>query len=182
MPTFRFLQKEGRNLPRSESEPKVKNRVTDWLEIQKYSDPGEEAYVIRRDLNSRKIEVSNSGDRAVKVKITTDPTSVVKWSDSTFPVHFQGDRGKPRGMDYVNPPGDSFPGVSFTIKPGESRFLGINPYEGPLQYLHILDPATDQPIGIPIETRHNTQIYVLRRGIQGWFFQPFQSSGFSSRY
>jgi len=180
IPAFRFLQLDRRGFPSSSLDQIQQNKVKDWLVDQRYSDPGEEAYVTRRDLGARRVEFSNSGNKAVKVKITSDPNTVVKWSSLTYPVHFKGDVGSPRGMDYVRPSGQDFPGTSFIIQPSQSVFIALNPYEGPMQYFHILDIDTDQSIGLPIEARHNAQIFVLRQGIQGWFFQTFQSTGFKA--
>lgn len=161
------------------------NNVTLWLQSQRYADVGEEAYVERRNLDLRKIEISNSGSYPVKVKITTDPNTVLKWPDqvtpaTAFPVHFAKDKPRPRGMEYVIPDGDQFPGVSKIIPPGPSVYLGVNPVDGPPQYMHILDPDTEVAIGQPINIRRDVQIFVLREGIQGWFFQCFRSSGYKS--
>lgn len=162
-------------------EQRMQNTVVDWLLDQKYADPGEEAYVIRRDLSVRRIEVSNGGRDPVLVKITTDSRTVLKNSELAYPTHFPEDIPVPRGQDYVIPSADQFPGASFVVYPGTSRFIGVNPIDGPLQYMHCLDPESGKPLGIPIELRHNAQIFVLREGNQGYFFQPFQSTGFSSK-
>lgn len=156
------------------------NKVVDWLQDQKYADPGEEAYVTRRDLGARRIQVDNAGSKPVMIKITTDPSSVLKWSELTFPTHFPGDRPIPRGVDYVHPNATTYQGTTFLIYANESRFLGLNPYDGPLQYMCAFDPHSGNPVGNPIEIAHNAQIFVLREGIQGWFFSPFQTAGYRS--
>lgn len=156
------------------------NKTVDWLEAQRYSDPGEEAYVTRRDLGARRVQVDNAGSKPVMIKITTDPKTVVKWSELTYPTYFTDQTPIPRGMDYEKLNASEYPGTTFLIYPDESRFLGLNPYDGPIQFMHILDPHTGNPVGNPIELRHNAQNFVLREGIQGWFFQPFQSTGYRS--
>jgi len=178
---FRFLPLDKTAYVYPPQDQLRENRVVDWLTAQKYADPGEGAYVTRRDLGLKRVEVSNSGRTPILVKITTDPETVVRWSNLTIPTHFQGESGTPRGMSYVRPSGQDFPGTSFVINPGTSRFIGVNPPEGPLQMCHILDPSTQIPIGQPIAIRHNLNILVAREGIQGWFFQAMKSTGFHSR-
>ena len=178
---------KSRGLPRQRGPPLrpqeslQQNKVVDWLVNQRYADPGEEAYVERRDLGVRRVEVSNSGSESVMVKITTDSRTVLRPSELTFPVHYANDPRQPIGQNYVRPNGDQFPGVSFTLAPGEARFIGLNPYDGPMQYFHILDPDTGEAIGQQIEARHNACNYVLREGLQGWFFHAFGSTGFSAK-
>lgn len=169
------------NFPRGTRKLQMENKVVDWLLEQKYADPGEEAYVIRRDLGVRRIEISNSGSQAVMIKITTDPNTVLKNSETTYPTRYVEDIPIPLGQDYVLPSAEDFPGVTFLVYPGESRFIGVNPYDGPMQYMHPLDSVTGEPLGLPIELRHNAQIFVLREGAQGYFFQAMKSSGFSTK-
>lgn len=181
---FRFLPLDRtayvRDLSGSQAQIQ-ENVVKDWLLAQRYADPGEESYVARRDLSIRRIEVSNSGTRPILVKITTDANTVVAPSELTYPVHFQGDVGRPRGMDYVRSSGQDFPGTSLTVRPGTSFFIGVGPKGAPQQFAHILDPRTQIPIGQPIAIREDLQILVAREGNQGWFFQAMRSTGFKAQ-
>jgi hypothetical protein len=184
LPRLKYLlenlsaQKPPRTVAPRPPPPDPVNVVVDWLKLQNFSDPGEEAYVQRRNLNTRKIELQHSGTKPVLIKITSDPKTVVSWSELSLPWSPRF----PRGMDYQTPNGKTFPGTKFILQPGTSRFLAINSYDGPIQYMHILDPISENSIGLPMETRHNAQIFVLREGIQGYFFQTFGSTGYEAKY
>jgi len=47
------------------------NTVADYNKLQGMTNPADQAYQIRRDINARYITVENSGQRPIKVAITT---------------------------------------------------------------------------------------------------------------
>jgi len=73
------------------------------------------------------------------------------------------------------------PKLQFVLQPGDVKPLGINSHGSSLQFVHILDPITQKPVGSPFPIRSNAQQLVLRDGLNMWFVQAFQTPGFAVR-
>lgn len=78
-------------------------------------------------------------------------------------------------MPYYDGP---LPDPQFTLKGGEIKNVGVNLFDGPMQYIHILDPITKKPVGKPYALRHDANSFVLRDGVNMWLVQPFKTYGF----
>jgi hypothetical protein len=124
------------------------NIVRDWEKLQGYTDVSDEIIQIRRDLNSRHVSIENSGQRPVSIAIASY---------------------------YDCPP---TPNINFTLQAGEVKNIGVNTMDGPIQYIHMLDPVTKKHVGSPYPLHHNIQSFVLRDGLNKWFVQGFQTAGF----
>ncbi len=72
--------------------------------------------------------------------------------------------------------GSPIPGIQFVLQGGETRDLGINTVDGPIQYIYILDPRTSKLLGTPYPMRHDAQSFVLRDGIQKWYVHAFKKA------
>jgi hypothetical protein len=78
-------------------------------------------------------------------------------------------------MPYYDGP---VPNAQFTLKGGEIKNVGVNLFDGPMQYIHILDPITKKPVGHPYALRHDANSFVLRDGVNLWFIQSFKTYGY----
>lgn len=74
--------------------------------------------------------------------------------------------------------GDPLPQIQFILEPGEVKAMGINSVGSPMQYIHILDPATGRRSGHCTSFRTDCNQFVLREGMNGWFVQFFQRTAF----
>jgi hypothetical protein len=78
-------------------------------------------------------------------------------------------------MPYYNGP---LPTAQMTLKGGEIKNIAVNVVDGPIQYIHLLDPITRKPVGNPTALRTDSNSFVLRDGINMWFVQAFKTYGF----
>ena len=124
------------------------NITRDWNMAQGFSNPADETVMIRRDLDLRKVSVENSS-----------PDNEVCCAVTTY---YQG----------------PLPKAQFSLECGEIKYIGINTIGGPMQYLWYLDLQTGNPLGTPTPFRTDCNQFVLRQGLNRWFVQAFQSSGF----
>lgn len=70
------------------------------------------------------------------------------------------------------------PNPQFTLEGGEIINVGVNLPDGPLQFIHIIDPKSKKIIGAPYGLRHDANSFVLRDGINMWFVQAFKTYGY----
>lgn len=130
------------------SEDRKYNIARDWNKAQGFSNPADETVMIRRDIDLRKVSVENSS-----------PDSAVSCAVTPY---YEGPLPKPQ----------------FRLSPGEIMYIGINTIGGPMQYLWYLDCKSGRPLGTPAPFRTDSNQFVLRAGLNRWFVQAFQSSGF----
>lgn len=128
--------------------PGTYNIVRDWEKLQGYTDISDEYIQTRRDLNSRCVSIQNSAYRPIAVAIATY---------------------------YDTPP---IPNINFYLAPGQIRNVGINTPDGPLQYIHLLDPVTKKPVCWPSPLANDAQQFVIRDGLNSWYVQHFKIAGF----
>jgi hypothetical protein len=127
------------------------NIVRDWDKLQGFTSPTDSHIQIKRDINSRLVTIENSSERDVGIAITT----------------FYGDYSP-----------DKTPKLQFILKGGEVKSIGINSIGSPMQYIHILDPQNGKRIGQCTSFRTDSNQFVLRDGLNGWFVQFFQRTAF----
>jgi hypothetical protein len=127
---------------------KAYNIVRDWDMAQGFGDPSDEIVYIRRDLDIRHISIENSGERLIAIAITTYPQ------------------------------GGPVPKPNFVLRGGGVKHVGVNTIGGPMQYIWMLDPVNGKCVGYPFPLRTDTNQFVLRDGLNLWWVQAFQSSGF----
>lgn len=70
------------------------------------------------------------------------------------------------------------PSPQFTLNGGEIKNVGVNTHDGPMQYIHIIDPITKKIVGSPYALRTDSNSFVLRDGINKWFIQAFKTYGY----
>ena len=99
---------------------------------------------IRRDLNVRHISVENSS----------------KTNEIGFAISI-----------YLST--EKTPPIQYTLKPGESIFLAVNPNDSYPQFLYIIDAKTNLLLGDPQILATNANIFVLREGLNKWWVQKF---------
>lgn len=124
------------------------NIVRDWNMAQGFADPSDEISYIKRDIDIRRVTVENSGERAIAIGIT------------------------------AYPPSGPVPKPNFILKGGEIKDLGINTIGGPMQYIWLLDPVNGKVVGNPAPFRTDCNQFVVRDGLNLFWVQAFQSSGF----
>lgn len=124
------------------------NITRDWNQSQGFSNPADETVMIRRDLDIRKVSVENSS-----------PDNPMGMAVTTY---YQG----------------PLPKIQAILQPGEVKYIGINTIGGPMQFLWMLDVQTKNPVGEPTPFRTDCNQFVLRQGLNKWFVQAFQTSGF----
>jgi hypothetical protein len=66
------------------------------------------------------------------------------------------------------------PKMQFVVGPGEVKNIQINSFGGPMQFIHLLDPITEEPIGAPTAFRTDANSFVLRDGINKVFVHFFR--------
>ena len=124
------------------------NIVRDWNMAQGFGDSSDEIAYIKRDLDLRHVTVENSGERLIGVGITTYPQ------------------------------GGPIPKPNFILRGGEIKDVGINTIGGPMQYIWLLDPINGKPVGNTYPFRTDSNQYVIRDGVNMFWVQAFQSSGY----
>jgi hypothetical protein len=82
------------------------------------------------------------------------------------------------GIAIVPYPSDPIPDIQYVLAGGEVKNLGINTVDGPMQFLHLLDPITKERVGSTGCFRTDCQSFVLRDGLQKWYIHYFKSAGF----
>jgi hypothetical protein len=93
-------------------------------------------------------------------------------------VSVENSSRRPISIAVVPYPGGPIPPPLHTLQGGEIINVGVNPVDGPMQYLHILDPISHRPVGVATPFRTDSNSFVLRDGLQKWFVQAFQSTGY----
>ncbi len=78
-------------------------------------------------------------------------------------------------MPYYDGP---LPNSQFTLQGGDIINVAVNNVDGPMQYIHILDPKSKKYVGKPYPLRTDSNSFVLRDGINMWFVQAFKTYGF----
>jgi len=124
------------------------NISRDWNMAQGFSNPADETVMIRRDIDIRKVSVENSS-----------PDNPLRCAITTY---------------YEGP----LPNTEFTLSPGEVKYVAINTIGGPMQFLWYMDMRSGRPLGTPTPFRTDCNQFVLRQGLNRWFVQSFQTSGF----
>lgn len=127
------------------------NHVYDYNKLNGVDHPSQNSWQIRRNIDARAITVENSSTRPVGVAISTGGCC------------------------------DSFqPKMQFIIEGGEVKFLGINSYGDPLQFIHLLDPTTGKPVGHSCPLSNDSNQYVLRDGLNAWWTQRYKNTGYKA--
>ena len=150
----------------------VSNDVRDWNMLQGMTHQSDEHIQRRRDLDARLISVESalpkdlsgcSPGKRLAVAITTVPC-------------------------FIESVPDLIPMTQFRLSPGETRAVGINPYESTPQYLFIFDSVEydaglRKPLAEPYRLSSDGQIFVVREGYHDgeYYIQSFQTSGYSSK-
>jgi hypothetical protein len=142
------------------------NIVRDWNQLQGYTNPADEMVQIRRDLNSRRVSIENSSERPIGVAITSFYT-VPSWNE-------EPNRTNPPTQLNLAP--KLLP--NFYLAGGEVKYIAINTMDGPMQYVHLLDPDTGLPVSNPTPFTTGANQFVLRDGIQKWWVQRFAQRNF----
>jgi hypothetical protein len=78
-------------------------------------------------------------------------------------------------MPYYDGP---IPTAQFTLRGGEIKNVAVNNVDGPMQYLHLLDPVTKKIVGRCCPLRTDCNSFVLRDGINMWFAQAYKTYGY----
>lgn len=65
--------------------------------------------------------------------------------------------------------------VTVALKPRETRVLGMNTRDDPVQFVVAVDPKTRRDIGTVREIPSDATNLVFREGINGWFVQSFKN-------
>lgn len=65
------------------------------------------------------------------------------------------------------------PKLDFVLKGGQIINLAINTIDGPMQFIHFVDIKTGKPTGSPTSFRTDSNQFVLRQGMSGWFVQTY---------
>jgi hypothetical protein len=78
-------------------------------------------------------------------------------------------------MPYYQGP---IPNPQFTLSGGEIKNIAVNLPDGPLQYIHIIDPISKGIVGKPFGLRTDSNSFVLRDGLNMWFVQAFKTYGY----
>ncbi len=78
-------------------------------------------------------------------------------------------------MPYYSGP---IPNPQFTLQGGQIINLAVNVVDGPMQYVHLLDPITKKVVGKTAPLRTDSNSFVLRDGINMWFVQAFKTYGY----
>ena len=73
------------------------------------------------------------------------------------------------------------PKIQFVMGGGEIKNIGINPYGGPMQFLHLLDLETHRPVGTPYAFRTDSNWFVLRDGLNKYYIHSFKTGAFSAQ-
>lgn len=128
------------------------NIVRDWNKLQGVTSPTDLSYTIQRDLNTRHVTIENSSPRCIGVAIES-----FYMSCKDLPIRF-------------------------VMRGGEIRDLGINPIGGPQQYLYFIDPQTKRQVGHPAALQWNSDSYVLRDGLNGWFVQYYSHPSYRAAF
>jgi hypothetical protein len=125
------------------------------------------AYNIVRDWNKLQ-GFTHPSDEHIQIRrdIDTRRISVENSSERSISISI---------MPYYQGP---LPVAQFTLIGGEIKNVGVNLPDGPMQYIHILDPKTKKPVGQPYALRHDCNAFVLRDGINKWQISAFQMTGF----
>lgn len=125
------------------------------------------AYNISRDWNKLQ-GMTHPSDEHIQIRrdIDTRRIAVENSSERSISIAI---------MPYYQGP---IPNAQFTLKGGEIKNVGVNQPDGPMQYIHIIDPITKKIVGPPYALRHDANSFVLRDGINKWFCTPFQTYGF----
>lgn len=119
------------------------NIIRDWNELQGMTHPSDSYVQPLRSVNSRYVNIQNSGYRPISIAIT------------------------------LSMGGPETPNPLLTIPPGQTVHLGLNDVTGPSQFIHLLDPNTKKPVGTTTCIRRDKNTLVLRDGLQQWFVQFF---------
>ena len=123
--------------------------VRDWNKAQGMTHPSDEVYQVRRDIGLRRIAIENSSvDMSVAIAIEAY---------------------------FGQPP---LPTPQFTLAPGQIINLGVNSIGGPMQYIYMYDPQTNELLGTPAPLRTDSNSFVLREGLNKWNVQAFKTMGY----
>jgi len=125
------------------------------------------SYNIVRDWN--KVQgMTHPSDETAQIRrdINTRRISVENSSERTISVAI---------VPYYQGP---LPIAQATLVGGRIINVGVNLPDGPMQYIHVLDPKTRKPVGAPYALRHDANSFVLRDGVNKWWVQAFQATGF----
>lgn len=72
------------------------------------------------------------------------------------------------------------PKVQFVINPNEIKNIGINAIGEVMQFIHLLNPITGEPVGSPTSFNTRSNQFVLREGLQKWYVQFFYRALYSA--
>lgn len=125
------------------------NVVVDFNKLQGVAHPADLFY-IPRSLNSRYITVENGSCKYVSIVIDTN----------------------------VNQTNEVKNEMMFTLRPLETKFLGINASGEQAQFIHIYNPQTKKLIGDPEILGRDTNSFVIREGINKYWIQRFSRPGY----
>lgn len=172
MTHYRPLKNKPKKDPFDGCEGPVRNDVRDWNMLQGMTHQSDGSIQLRRDLDARLISVENA--LSPSAGGCCSDVECLAISISTIPCIFDGCRG----TDIIP---DLLPKPQFSLKAGETRAIGINPYESTPQYLYVYDSRDlSRPIIEPYRLSTNGQIFVIREGYRSgeFYIQSFKTAGF----
>ena len=89
---------------------------------------------------------------------------------------------RPFGIALATYKGHPLPEIQFILRGGQTRDVGVNTIEGPLQYIYIYDPLNNKLLGEPAALRSNAQSYVIRDGVNKVWINYFKTAGFNAAH
>lgn len=124
-------------------------------------------YNIVRDWNKLQ-GMTHPSDEHIQIRrdIDTRRVSVENSSDRDIAIAI---------MPYYQGP---IPNPQFMLRGGEIKNIAVNNVDGPIQYIHLIDPISRKIIGKPGVLRTDSNSFVLRDGINMWFVQAFKTYGY----